>query len=570
MGLLKNRLVFTKIMCVLAVLLFVDVIVGGIGLYSAGKIADLAEHMYSGGILPIEYMAEVRLISKDTEAKLLELIQMPGPARQQSLISAIDENTKAINKLQDQYKAAALSQFQKEKFTELENELPAYRKARGEIIKLAAAGKQQEAFELYQASKPIFAKSLAIRADLANYNKQSGVALHQESAATAAAAKVWIIGGTVVSLLLSTALGLLLARAIAGPLADMVAAVGEIAGGDLRDRQQSPVSRDELGQLAAAITRMRTEIRHLLVKASQSSELVAVAAEELTASSEQSAQAANQIASVITGVAKGAGRQLKAVDDTAAVVGRMSAGIRQIAVNANAVAGTSDLSAAAAQDGSKAVEKAISQMEHIEKTVSRSALVVAKLGERSREIGQIVATISGIADQTNLLALNAAIEAARAGEQGRGFAVVAEEVRKLAEESQSAAKQIALLIGEIQQDTGSAVAAINDGTKEVQVGTAVVKDAGQAFEQVFDSLSEVTGQVKDISAAIQQMADGSRQIVAAVKDIDAIGKEAAGQSQSVSAATEEQAATLEEIAASSQALAKAAEELAAVVGKFKV
>ena len=570
MGLLKNRLVFTKIMCVLAVLLFVDVIVGGIGLYSAGKIAGLAENMYSGGILPIEYMAEVRLISKDTEAKLLELIQMPDPARQQSLISAIDENTKAINKLQDQYKAGALSQFQKEKFTELENELPAYRKARGEIIKLAAAGQQKEAFDLYQASKPIFAKSLAIRADLANYNRQSGVALHQESAATASAAKVWIIGGTVVSLLLSTALGLLLARAIAGPLADMVAAVGEIAGGDLRDRQQSPVSRDELGQLAAAITRMRTEIRHLLVKASQSSELVAVAAEELTASSEQSAQAANQIASVITGVAKGAGRQLKAVDDTAAVVGRMSAGIQQIAVNANAVAGTSALSAATAQDGSKAVENAISQMEHIEKTVSRSALVVAKLGERSREIGQIVATISGIADQTNLLALNAAIEAARAGEQGRGFAVVAEEVRKLAEESQSAAKQIALLIGEIQQDTGSAVAAINDGTKEVQVGTAVVKDAGQAFEQVFDSLGEVTGQVKDISAAIQQMADGSRQIVAAVKDIDAIGKEAAGQSQSVSAATEEQAATMEDIAASSQALAKAAEELAAVVGKFKV
>jgi len=119
-----------------------------------------------------------------------------------------------------------------------------------------------------------------------------------------------------------------------------------------------------------------------------------------------------------------------------------------------------------ANDGGQTIELAIAQMGKIETTVNSSAQVVSKLGERSKEIGQIVATISGIAGQTNLLALNAAIEAARAGEQARGFTVVAEEVRKLAEQSQEATKKIAVLIGEIQGDTDNAVVAMNNGTRE--------------------------------------------------------------------------------------------------------
>ena len=361
-----------------------------------------------------------------------------------------------------------------------------------------------------------------------------------------------------------------LARRIVGPLRKMVAFAEEVAAGDLSERQRTFTSRDEIGQLADAMVRMRANLRGLIKQVGGATDQVAASSEELTASAEQSAQAANQVAQVITEVAHGAEKQLKAVDDTASTVGQLSASIQQIAANANAVANTSAKSAETAQEGSKAVEKAISQMENIETTVIRSAQVVTKLGERSKEIGTIVDTIAGIAGQTNLLALNAAIEAARAGEQGRGFAVVAEEVRKLAEQSQEAAKQIADLIGEIRNDTDNAVTAMNEGTKEVRVGAEVVNDAGRTFQHIFLSFSDVTNQIKEISAAIQQMAGGSQQIVAAIRDIDAISKQTAGQSQTVSAATEEQSATMEEIAASSQALAKMAEELTQTVGKFKV
>ena len=359
------------------------------------------------------------------------------------------------------------------------------------------------------------------------------------------------------------------ARRLVGPLRKMVAYSEEIANGDLRERQRAVVSRDELGNLAEALVRMRGNLRALIEKVIVSTDQVAASSEQLTASAEQSSQAAAQISGVIGEVAAGAEKQLKAVEATAAIVEEMSAGIKQIAANANAVAGTSADSAEAARQGSRAVENAISQMGKIEDTVVRSAKVVTKLGERSKEIGTIVDTIAGIAGQTNLLALNAAIEAARAGEQGRGFAVVAEEVRKLAEQSQEAAKQIADLIGEIQQDTDSAVTAMNAGTEEVHTGSTVVQEAGKTFQTIFAAFDSVTGQIRQISAAIEELAGGSQQIVTAVQDIDTISKGASAQAQSVSAATEEQSATMEEISASSQALAKMAEELTQAINKFR-
>jgi methyl-accepting chemotaxis protein len=360
------------------------------------------------------------------------------------------------------------------------------------------------------------------------------------------------------------------ARRIAKPIQLLESAANRIAAGDISLNRLDITSNDEIGRLGQAFEKMTENLRGIIRKITQTADQVAASSEELTASAEQSAQAANQVAQVIYRVADGAEKQLKAVDDTAAVVGQMSAGVQQIAVNTNTVAETAAKSADAAQNGSKAVEKAINQMGQIEETVTRSALVVTKLGERSKEIGQIVDTISSIAAQTNLLALNAAIEAARAGEQGRGFAVVAEEVRRLAEQSQAAAKEISGLIGDIRQDTDSAVMSMNDGSKEVRIGAEVVNDAGKSFQIIFESISEVATQMGEISGAIQQMASGSQQIVDSVREIDIISKDTADQAQSVSAATEEQSATMEEIAAASQDLANMAADLTQAVSKFKI
>lgn len=359
-------------------------------------------------------------------------------------------------------------------------------------------------------------------------------------------------------------------RRLLKPLQSILEKIMEVAKGNLTVTALDIKSQDEIGRLAAGFNTMLHNLRDLMQGVANSSEQVAAASEELTASAEQTAQAVNQVAAVISDVADGAQTQAQAVNHTTLAVEQMSAGIQQIDANINLVAGTSAKSTGAAQAGSKAVDEAVNQMAQIEKTVLKSAKVVTRLGENSKEIGQIVDAISGIAGQTNLLALNAAIEAARAGEQGRGFAVVADEVRKLAEQSQEAAKQIADLIAKIQEDTDHAVAAMEDGTREVHVGADVVQHAGQSFKEIDQYILAVSSQIQEIAGTVKELANGSREIVASVKNIDRISKDTTGQTQTVSAATEEQSAAMEEIASSGQALAKLSEELMQFVGRFKM
>ena len=374
----------------------------------------------------------------------------------------------------------------------------------------------------------------------------------------------------VVVLIIASFVILLTAARIAKPLQILEEGASRVARGDLSITHIDVTSQDELGRLARGFETMVGNLRNLVSKINTSAEQVAASAEEMTASADQSAQAANQVAGSISDVSKGLDEQLTVVNDTSAVVQQMSASIQQIAANVSEVTTQSAQAAAKANEGNKSVDKAVSQMAHIEQTVLSSAGVVANLGERSKEIGQIVDTISGIAGQTNLLALNAAIEAARAGEQGRGFAVVAEEVRKLAEQSQEAAKKIAVLITEIQDDTNKAVIAMDSGTREVKLGAEVVNASGEVFQEITTLVTQVSGQVSEISSVIGQLAIGSQQIVGSVKQIDDLSKKGASEAQTVSAATEEQSATMEEIASSSQVLAKLAMELREAVSKFEV
>lgn len=373
-----------------------------------------------------------------------------------------------------------------------------------------------------------------------------------------------------VGLVISALMAMYMSKKIADPVVAVAQSVQQVASGDLAASDLTVSTNDEIGALINSFNVMKSNLRNLIKQVAAMAEQVASSSEELTATSEQSAEASTQMATSITEVAAGAAEQVKTVVKTTAVIEQMSANIQHVTDNVKDATKVSDRTATAAQAGEQAVNTAITQMANIEKTVIDSSQVIIKLGERSKEIGQIVDTISGIAGQTNLLALNAAIEAARAGEMGRGFAVVAEEVRKLAEQSQEASKQITDLITEIQADTDKAVSAMDVGTHEVRVGSEVVSTAGKAFSEIADLVDQVSVQIKEIASSVQELLAGSRQIITAVGEIDKITKITASETQTVSASTEEQSAAMEEIAASSQSLAHLAQDLQSAVVKFKV
>ena len=379
------------------------------------------------------------------------------------------------------------------------------------------------------------------------------------------------VTGVLVAIVLLVAMlaAVRLAKTLAEPLTRLATEAECVAQGDLT-RSIVPEGDGEVRMLGEALQHMHSRFSTMVRDIIGAAEQVAAASEELTATAEQSSLAAKQVADSISGVAEGAEHQLRSVQETVTVVDTTAGRIETIAGSAKQAASVSQAAVGLARQGDSQVETAVVQMQRIEETVSRSAGTVGRLGERSQAIGQIVETIAGIAGQTNLLALNAAIEAARAGEQGRGFAVVAEEVRKLAEQSEGAAREIAVLINEVRSETEEAVTAMQRGAEEVRTGGQVVTAAGESFRSIVQSVDEVARRVSDIAVEAGQIQADSQKIVQAVQKIDTISQSTASQSETVSAATEEQAAAMTEITQFSQSLAKMAEELQTMVRRFNV
>jgi methyl-accepting chemotaxis protein len=380
----------------------------------------------------------------------------------------------------------------------------------------------------------------------------------------------WLFGiGTLIAILLVALTTLYISRRLAKPIEILSGQVSQLAQGDLTVHAEAS-SQDEIGQLATDFNKMAGYLRTLIKKVQMQSEQLAASSEELTASSEQSAEASEQVAKSIAIIGEQADKQNEAAGKTTHIVEEMAANIEQIASNADKASSHSIQTKAKAKTSGDSLDKAVNQMDYIEKTVNASAAVVVKLNERSTEIGQIVEAISNIAGQTNLLALNAAIEAARAGEQGRGFAVVAEEVRKLAEQSQTATKQISELITSIQDDTIQAVTAMESGTKEVRKGTETVNEAGRSFQEISSLLDEQAGQIQKISESIGHIDSSAQHIVGLVKNMDSFSKRSTAGIQQVSSATQEQQSSTEEISHASANLAELAQELQTVIAEFKV
>lgn len=375
---------------------------------------------------------------------------------------------------------------------------------------------------------------------------------------------------TLFGILIMVGFSLKFALSITKPISFLTACADKIANGNLQVEKINVQSKDEISRLAEAFNIMGDNLRKLIRKVSATSEQLAASSEELTAGAAQSAEAANHVAVTITQVADGMATQMITVDAATADIESMVMEVIQVSEKTESVAEISSKTAEAAQSGGNLMTAAIDQMSSIEKAVNNSAAVVTRLGDNSKQIGQIVSVISSIAGQTNLLALNAAIEAARAGEQGKGFAVVAEEVRKLAEQSQAATEKIATLIGDIQRDTSQAVEAMYSGTSEVKSGTEAINTVGDAFQDILAMVNEITSQIQGISTSINQVSIGSQKIVMAITNVNEVSREAASQTQTISAATEEQSASMEEIASSAQSLAQVAQEMQEMISKFKL
>ena len=344
----------------------------------------------------------------------------------------------------------------------------------------------------------------------------------------------------------------------------------KFSSGNLQIKDLEITSKDEIGTLSVSVNDMKARLKKLLTNIAQCSERVAASSEELTASTQQTNESINVVAQSMEVMTSGTAEQekmIQALEDKFNEMSNRMDELSKITLEMEQIALDSEKNA---NDGRTKVDIAIDMMKNIEEQVTSSSKVIGELGKRSDEIGQIVETISGIAGQTNLLALNAAIEAARAGEHGRGFAVVAEEVRKLAEQSGSAATTIAELIGTIQSDTASAVESIEQGNRRVAEGIKSVAETGEAFVGIKEQSEKLTANVEKSLAGIGEVFMSNEEIFTAIKKVREIADKSSENATSISAATQEQTATMQEVATASRTLAELANDMQSDVAQFKL
>jgi len=354
------------------------------------------------------------------------------------------------------------------------------------------------------------------------------------------------------------------------PVLRVSEAIRRVSEGDLRGEDLAVSGQDEAAMLARSATEMKNRIRGLMQNIMTSAEQVAAASEQLTANASQTSDTIKTVADSIVVMAGNAETQSESLSESGLQVEDMGSRMEALAQSSAGMQQVAEKSRAGAAEGRKTAETAIEQMQKMAEQMMKSSQVVESLGERSKEIGQIVEAISGIAGQTNLLALNAAIEAARAGEAGRGFAVVAEEVRKLAEQSAGAAQNISALINAIQQDTDEAVDAMQKGNEEVQTSQRIVQDTDRAFSDIEKLVDELYAHIQESLQGIRAADEGSSAIQTSMGKLEESSRRTVEEAQSVSAATQQQTATMNEIADASQSLALLAQNLQNEVNHFKL
>jgi methyl-accepting chemotaxis protein/NAD-dependent dihydropyrimidine dehydrogenase PreA subunit len=300
-------------------------------------------------------------------------------------------------------------------------------------------------------------------------------------------------------------------------------------------------SDDSIGRLFRSFNNSLKKVRELIKKVFESIEATAGATNDINFRTEE--------------LASGAQTQSVQTNEVASAVEEMTKTIFESTKNISMAAETAKKSSQMAVKGGDAVHKSLVKMNKIVEVVNNSADTVFSLGQNSDRIGEIVQVIDDIADQTNLLALNAAIEAARAGEQGRGFAVVADEVRKLAERTSKATKEISSMIGDIQKNTGKAVESMKEGTKEVETGKTLFSEAGSILTEIVDGGNKVSELITHIAAASEEQSATSEEIG---KNLSEINERSYKSSNG-----------LQQIAESAQELSRLTNGLFEMINKFK-
>jgi len=566
LGVLSVR---AKLSLVLSVLVLSLLAVSSISYLELKEANSRVRELYEDLMIPSNLALNVLVHSRAMQKDLFQIILEDDPRAAEELAKEVVRRREEVDRSFKAWEETNLYDIEKELIPQAKRLLRSYRVFYDEAMAMAKGGMREQAFKFFKENAlPLNEEFNSIVRKLNDFHEEEGrrLAKRNEEAARAATRKLLVVSS--LSVLLGLILGWLISSGVASSLSRLREGVLRFAEGDLSVEFEVE-GRDEMASMARALSEMASNLRGSMVdvsgisrslgersedfsalseEANASVEEVKANVEEIVAEMESLSSAATEISSSVQEVASGSQLVARRVTEVASEVeGARESGERSIGVLVRAVASVGDVA-------------------------SRSrgvASEVRRLVKSASEIQSFVGEIASIADQTNLLALNAAIEAARAGEAGRGFAVVAEEVRKLAEESNEAARRISDLARSITSELDAIVVVAEENASASEGSAGLAREAEGAIRSIMEALSAISAAMGDVAAVSQEQASSSQEIARAVQEVASRVSRTASAAEVIRSQVGEVALAAERVALGAQELASSAGRLAQVVSRFR-
>lgn len=382
---------------------------------------------------------------------------------------------------------------------------------------------------------------------------------------------VILISIVVICAVISLLLSMIIIRSIIIPVKKVTRKLKEVSesNGDLTQRINYE-SKDEIGQLSKSFDLFMDKLQSIIKEVAGSAEIIEDSSGQLSKATAITTESLGEISKTVLNITGGA-------SDGAAAAEETTAGLSEAARFSEAASDASRKTAynsrkvkESAEDGATKIEEIVSSITNIASSSKEVSIIINELDDSSKKIGDIIKIITSISEQTNLLALNAAIEAARAGEAGKGFNVVSDEIRKLADESSKAARDIYELVKENQLKSASAVSSVNQVEEKVSQGVEKASEVGESIQNIIKNVKEIVVEIEQIDKANVQQAESTKEIEQAINNIALSSNEIASGTENISASIEEQLKTMTEIEKTTESLLEMSRRLSKITSGFKI
>lgn len=573
MNLLTTFRIRTKLTVLITFLLIGILTVGIIGYYYNNQSNSNLASMYNDNLLPVQLLLDTSTQAEFAEVDLLQLMLNSNISEQKPILDDIEIRTKTIDDNLTGYVKTSLDAYETENYNFLIKNMTSFKDNLSKSIELIKAGRSNESYVLFKTSgnKAVEDFQTNIR-DLASYNTKLAQNVDKQNDLNSKRASTILLVIIAFVTIVAILLGLTITQSITKPILRLIHFIDKTSRFDLvSDVSMEPLLKykDEVGEMVRALADMRKSLREMAANITTISDNLASHSEELNAATEENSKTIGQVVTAINELAEGNNSQAENINNTSTTMSDVVNTIGEVNQATTESAEHATYSLEMVAEGQKAVDLATERMiENV--TISQEVgSSIRELGEMIGKVGSIVDIITSIAGQTNLLALNAAIEAARAGEAGRGFAVVSEEIRKLAEGSSSAAKEITQIIKETTEKSKQTADNMSKAKLAVDAQKEAVNVTKEAFDKIKLSVEDIVKRTQQSAGMLQNINNISKEIANRTQDMAAVAEQSAASTEEISASSEEQLASIEMIAQAASELSEMAVELNNEISKFK-